>query len=296
MDRTALGDYKNWLKVTAADVLSDVKKAGGWAEVFPDGLPLWAHRVRNYFNQEPVLLTRLDGDTSREMLHQVNRNLSKMVRERNIAALKAHPVFRNLPEVRSLPDPPPGTKPYAMTDDIGETFALSDYVYKDEHKRIWFQMSPGATIYHWGREPIAPAVEAFLQVGAQATVPVFKLVSPDGTGGSRETIIKNPPVRRLKLPMGQSIPAGTLAIGEVNKPQYVAHLIVVDAWHQGSYNYSETVEVGLRAHELRDVKTHKKYPYPGVYVNPENRFSALEARRFPEKGDTNERNPLANQK
>ena len=66
-------------------------------------------------------------------------------------------------------------------------------------------------------------------------------------------------------------------------------------WHQGSYNYSETVIVGRAAHEKRDVQPHKKYPYRGIYVNPQDRFSSLALRRFPEYGDVNERNPLAKQ-
>ena len=62
-------------------------------------------------------------------------------------------------------------------------------MYKDESNHTWFQMSSGATIYHWGRDPVVPAVEALWQLGKQAVVPIFKLVSPDQTGGSSETII-----------------------------------------------------------------------------------------------------------
>jgi hypothetical protein len=82
-------------------------------------------------------------------------------------------------------------------DEIGTIKALSGAVYEDALGRsIWFQMSPGGAIYHFGekiRWPTLRSIEATLD--GQERAPVFKLVCPDGTGGSREVCIKNP-IRR----------------------------------------------------------------------------------------------------
>ena len=99
--------------------------------------------------------------------------------------------------------------------------------------------------------------------------------------------------------MGIPRKSGRESIGEVNKSEPVAHLIlrVRDLLHQGSYNYSETVDAGYHAHERRDVKPHAKYLWffsrQKMYVNPPNRFLPLALRRFPE--NDNEGNPLAKQ-
>jgi hypothetical protein len=67
----------------------------------------------------------------------------------------------------------------------------------------------------------------------------------------------------------------------VNERWNIRKLIVTDPRYQGSYNYSETVQEGLAAHEMRDVRPH----VDGVdfYVNPTDRFSSLASRLFPEK-------------
>jgi len=295
MDTIALRDYRNWVGKAADEVLAAARRAGGWAAVFPATLPLWAHRVRNYFNQEPIALARYDADFSRAFLARIQEGLNALDRAKRTKWLKKHPLFGQLPEVRKLPEPPPGTPDLSLSDDVGETLALSDHVYKDHTGSTWYQMAPGGTIYHWGKDPVVPAVEAGMaSAGGQAVIPIFKLVSPDGTGGSSETIIQNPQNRQLRV-LGRSFKVGRFAIGEVSKWENVAHLIVTDSWHQGSYNYSETVDVGLAAHQKRDVAPHGKYAYPGVYVNPPNRFVPLVARRFPAKGADNERSLLAEQ-
>jgi hypothetical protein len=293
VDLNALRDYGNWVGKSALEVREAAKQAGGWGAVFMNTVPLWAHRVRNYFNEEPTSLTRYADDVCRQFLARVQEGLNALDRARAAKWLKQNPMFKDLPEVKALPDPPPGTPDAGMTDDIGETFALSDYVYKDQANLTWYQMSPGATIYHWGRDPVLPSVEALLQSGGQATIPVFKLVAPDGTGGSNETIITNPQERTV--PMGMmTMKIGRLCIGDVGKPEQVANRIVTELRYQGTYNYSETVRVGLASHRLRDVQPHEKHP--SSYVNPPNRFTPLALRLFPEKGAADERDPLAGQR
>jgi len=234
MDIDQLSTYHEWVGKTPDEILTEVKNVGGWAKVFPGALPIFAHQVRNYFNVEPMTLNRYPTDTGNEFVARVQER------------------FKN----------------WGRIDTFKGVMALSNDVYKDQANRTWFQMSPGGTIYHWGGEPTWDVADAWSTnyLRGQDGIPIFKLVSPDGSGGSLETIIRN---------NGQS------TIGTVSKPEQVAHLVLRDYHHQGSYNYSETVEMGLPAHERHDVAPHKRYP--DGYLNPPDRFLPLNARRFPER-------------
>ena len=197
--------------------------------------------------------------------------------------------------MKKLPAPPANLPSQGIFDDIGEKFALSDDVYRDNQGAHWFQMAPGGTIYHWGSEPWWPGFEAFIQMGKQPILPVFKLIAPDGTGGSAETIIRNPRVHDLKLPVGRTIKIGRPYIGTVvAMPEWVDSQVVEDAWHRGSYNFAETVEVGLPQHERFDVHPHTRHKsVRNVYVNPDRRLP-LYARKFPAVAP-GESKPLAEQ-
>jgi hypothetical protein len=249
MNLEQLRDYNNWVGKSPKEVLDAVRKVeGGWVTVFPDKLPLWAHRVRNFFNREPKSLLRLDD-------------------------LQATPYLRRI-EAKRYPE------------TIPEKYALSDDVYKDAQNWVWYQMNEGGTIYHWGSDPRISKVEAPYQEIKEKVgipVPVFKLVAPDGTGGSRETVLRN--IHRIFV-----------VVKKANFLAYVAHMTLKDPWLRGSYNYSETVSAGFSAHEMRDVAPHSKYSFPDVYINPPDPypFSLLSERVFPEKVN-NERNPLAKQ-
>lgn len=232
MDIDKLRDYDEWIDKTPEQILTAVKQVNGWGVVFPGTLPLFAHQVRNFFNVEPTSLTlyaRNDGN-----------QYSKEVRKR----------FED----------------WGFVDKAKGILALSGDVYWDQSNRTWFQMSAGGTIYHWGGEPTWDIVDATFSnyVRKQDGVPVFKLISPDGTGGSAETIIRN---------------RSRFTIGVPNELVQVTDRVVRDYHDQGSYNYSETVEVGLPTHEKHDVAPHRKYPK--YYLNPPNRFLPLNARRFP---------------
>lgn len=128
-------------------------------------------------------------------------------------------------------------------------------------------MSAGGTIYHWGRDvKVDWAEAAYVQkIRGQEGTPVFKLVCPDGTGGSKETIVRNS-YSRTK-------------IGETNKPQIVWDKVEVSMKYQGSYNFAETAVAGLDEHEKYDVNTHKK---DANYIDPPDRFEALSKRIFNE--------------
>ena len=147
---------------------------------------------------------------------------------------------------------------------------------------MWFQMSPGGAIYHFGEKiehPTLRAIQATIE--GQALAPVFKLVCPDGTGGSMEVCIQNPfdvPIRMG----GQVVMVGHATIGAVGEEVKVEKRLVKDSVAQGSYNYAETIEKGLPAHQRLDVNTDPMTP--GYYVEPLNlfQFAELYMRRFPE--------------
>lgn len=296
MDASRLDDYATWVDQTPFAVRTAVLSAGGWQAVFArrPRLPLWAHRIRNYFNAEPLWLLRLTEKEGDALIGRLGAGIKlRNVHLRN-RFLKTHPAFRDIDWVKKLPDPPKNLPNQGIFDDIGEKFALSDDVYRDNNGAHWFQMSPGGTIYHWGSEPWWPGFEAFIQMGKQPLLPVFKLIAPDGTGGSGETIIRNPQKYDLRLPMGQKVKIGRPWIGNVHLPEWVADQIVEDAWHRGSYNYAETTEVGLPQHERFDVDPHTRHKkVPRVYVNPDRR-QPLYARRFPRTAP-GETKPLAEQ-
>lgn len=248
MDLSALQGYGNWVGKSPEEIINAVKKVDGWAKVFPNSLPLWAHRVRNFFNREPKSLLRLDDAQSNSLIKRI--------------------------EAKRPPK------------KIAEKYALSDDVYRDAQNWIWYQMNEGGTIYHWGSDPTFPKLEAPFQEVKEKLgipVPVFKLVAPDGTGGSRETVLRN--IHRIFV-----------VVKKVNFLAYVAHMTIKDPWLGGSYNYSETVAAGYGAHVMRDVDPHNKYSsIPNVYINPPDPypFSSPSERRFPENDNLGR--PLASQ-
>jgi len=144
-------------------------------------------------------------------------------------------------------------------------------------------MGPGGTIYHWGGHPTWAPLDAFHTqfFRGQEGIPVFKLVCPDGTGGSKETIITNPKIRKVFL--GGSVfgleyeMQGTSRLGATNKPVLVFNRVDTKMETQGSYNFAETSVVGLKTHEKYDVDTPKKDP---VYIDPPDRFEPLKDRFF----------------
>ncbi|HJQ59396.1 MAG TPA: hypothetical protein VJ890_20990 [Vineibacter sp.] len=255
MTLSDLQNYKKWVNQSPEVILHWVKFYNGWKVVFPKVLPPEVHQVRNYFNQEPTTLTRYAKDFADVFLAdriKHARTLGSGVKERMAAR-----------------------------------GALTEYVYGDEHKRLWYQMNSGSTIYHYGMsrgsvtfENVKVKSETVEGIDAsykQGWVPVFKLMHLDGTGGSMETIIHNP----MDIKRVEDVLTGPrrLNIGEVNKEEKVKDRIVTEPWYQGSYNYSETAEVGFAAHERHDIKPDNENPT--ALVNPPNRHMPLALRRFP---------------
>jgi hypothetical protein len=228
MDLAELRDYRKWVGMTAAYVLAEAIKNGGWVKVFPEKLPTWASRVRNYFNVTPQSLMKFDKKTAASHVETNHTHREGLAR-----------------------------------------WALSGDVYKDEKQRLWFEMSTGGTAYHYEGE-VTAWKKLKGAIKPQAFTPVFKLISPDGSGGSREIILDNPP---------SGLVGRSSSIGEENVWVNIQNRVVITEEYIGTYNYSETIVMGLPAHELRDVQTHQTTK--GFYLDP-NSSTTLEGRVFPE--------------
>jgi len=296
MDLKALRNYDNWIGQTPSDVYWSVIRAGGWRHVFPVGIPRWASRIRQYFNLTPMTLKLLDREESKQHLGKLKKDYQTALLKGKVLYVPADLAFPETPVVK--PDPN-DTIETSVRAGIGEAGALSDYVYEDVRGRsIWFQMNPGGAIYHFGKEVQNPTKEAIdATIAGQEHAPVFKLVCPDGTGGSREVCIKNPfnvphtielasyMIEKNADGTNRKVTAwtGRTTIGAVNEEVKVADRVVTDSVAQGSYNYAETTVRGLLAHEKFDVKTDPMKR--GYYVEPPDLFklSELHFRRFPEK-------------
>jgi hypothetical protein len=271
-----LRQYGKWLQHSPQQVIQSVIGAGGWRSIFHGSVPTWANKVRNYFNETPKSLRRFGDQLSAKWLKKAQKYLQREETYR-LELSVAFTVFDALVKAKDL-------------SVLMKT--LSGDVYIDESKRIWYQMSPGGAIYHYGSQPSSPTVEAiWAHAKSQAFCPVFKLVSPDGTGGSRECIIDNPVLARVWVNGIIPMDIRSSVIGAEMETVDVSKRIVTDPVLQGSYNYSETIEVGLDEHEERDVKPH--VADPSFYVNPFPPSSSLSMRRFP-KTD-NHRNVIAHQ-
>ena len=229
-----LQSYENWVGRSPLEIRGSVLHHRGWAKVFPRSkpFPTWASRVRNYFNETPAQLM---------LLNIAERGKAKSRAKLGLGSLVDQGLFA--------------------------TLAFSGDVYKDDTGRYWFEMSTAGTIYHYkGRVSDAAWYkkwEAF--VSRQKSTPVFKLISPDRTGGSLELCVHN-----------WQHHEGKSEIGPKGKWVNIRTKVVINEIYRGSYNYSETGIVGFEEHQFRDVKPHlEEY---GFYVNPPARMSA---RRFP---------------
>lgn len=296
LDLKALRDYGNWIGQTAWDVHGSVMQVGGWQQVFPGALPRWASRIRQYFNLTPMTLRLLDHEESSQYLESAQTALPASARakaRRNQQQSRGMGISFYAPGSSTEPGTPlvkpdPNAPIDSLSGEIGTMMAWSGAVYEDPLGRsIWFQMSPGGAIYHFGEDIRSPTLRALGAAHAgQAYAPVFKLVSLDGTGGSREVCIKNtfdvPHTIKTKIDGEFTTMVGHATIGAVNEEVNVADRIVKDSVAQGSYNYAETVVKGLPSHQRLDVKTDPMQP--GYYVEPSNlfQFAELYMRRFPE--------------
>jgi hypothetical protein len=254
MNIDQLREYKNWIGKSPVDVRTDVITAGGWASVFPmamtygttivgsptiepsSGFPLWASRVRNYFNVTPDTLELLPPGDAAAQFREIKNRLGIDPSIPTLLLFQKH------------------------------AFALNGDVYVDGDGRPWFEMDKMGAVYHY--RTVGPQSPEFKAAVASQTpyakMPVFKLISPDGTGGSLELCVHN--VNH------------TSTIGNVGVKVEIGSWVVKQQVYRGSYNYAETVVRGLPEHEYMDVKSHKEWG--DFYVNPPL-DSKIGRRRFP---------------
>lgn len=272
-----LRNYGYWLPKSPQQVLLAVMAAGGWKIVFPDKLPRWASRVRNYFNVTPKSLQRLPADAAKRAVKQVQLFVGHLechamqtYNDRARWSQKPNPNGKLDPPPLKVPANCPATaskdvKQIGMTDEIGTRLALEGEVYKDEGNRLWYQMAAGSTIFHYGSKVKVKSAEAVgAAIQGQNGVPVFKMVNPDNTGGSNEIIFTN---------------AGYDMIGKVGQEFATDPMLVKTPEHQGSYNFAETIREGFIGHDKLDIKPHSDRE--GFYLNPDDRFCPLSMRTFP---------------
>lgn len=284
LSKDDLNSYSKWRETTPAEVLAAATALGGWTNVFPTEVPVWASKVRNYFNVLPSTLRRLEQQAAQAMLgakhgprmtflancHQ-DQTFNRYKRGKPTPLGPAPDPFKVHPACPAKAPP----EIVHMDDFIPTRDALSGDVYLDDHGWLWYQMSPGATIYHWGGKVRWKSGEAaYTQiVTGQKGVPIFKLIRMDGSGGSCELILLN---------YGAGNPGGgSEHLGKINAVEDIYKRTYRDPIKQGSYNFSEATQVGFSEHDLRDVRTHRHAA--NFYVNPPDMHSDLKLRKFPLK-------------
>ncbi len=266
MNIIELRDYNNWVGKSPKRIKAAVIANGGWTKIFPVGqkFPLWASRVRNYFNETPSRLKLLSKSEGKHAaLEVLNYKISDL-----------------------------------SLDAFFAKQALSGDVYIDKSGRKWYEMSTAGAGYHFESrnwiESLSTDVKAIKgKITPQSQIPVFKLISPDGTGGSLELCIHNYQVYNSVWQALNPFTGGTggkSTIGSVGKWVELYGNIVGNEVYKGSYNYSETVKEGMSAHKHRDITPHRSTSF--FYVNPP-RSSTLSTRKFPEREQGGHRKPIA---
>ncbi len=245
-----LRDPSEWVNQNAQCILDSVRQADGWKQVFQGRkFPMWLHKLRNYFNVEPETLRLLDQGTTGRWMSEIRE--------------------------------------HGQLGGWISSKTLSGHVYADENNNIWYQMGPGGSIFHWGNEVEMMRAEAFSthSFRGQTGIPIFKLICPDGTKGSKETIVANPMINiREEVNLTgkvREVAKGGSKLGEVGQKVQIRRqdLHVTTMEHQGSYNFAETAVIGRDWHTKFDVETHQK---DKIYIDPRDRFTPLRHRIFTE--------------
>lgn len=289
MNVDELNDYSNWVGRTPYEIRQSVSRAGGWGNVFPlsKPFPTWASRIRNYFNVYPKWLKKLDSADADRQTRRRNKKSAEGGFEGGLAKL-----------------------------------ALSGDVYEDDNKLIWLEMGRSGSVYHYPDQNILDSMSkeaksASAMVTPRALFPVFKLISPDGLGGSYEICLENAQIFRgfnfyalvkianehpmdhglrfsskllkegvggaLRSTIKEALATGQSSIGPVGEEIKVEHLIDFSSVYAGTFNYSETIVAGLAAHDHRDIQPHMAKS--DFYIHPPRRLTLADHKsiKFPER-------------
>jgi len=252
-----LRSYRHWIGKTPHFILTQVRQVGGWGAVFRDRLPAWASRVRNFFNDTPTTLSILP----------LRENLAarKLVRTNRFdVSTSKHPViYRGN-----------NTLPYNLWVTYRKEGSVLHYEWSGDHSDL------------------TKSVMAFFT--EKELIPVFKLVCPDGTGGSSEIVIHN-----WQLELDRSTPwnhnsgagggrayrHGQKTVGGMkpgDKAISIRTKLVVTPEFRGSYNYGDAANAGFLAHDRMDMSPDKVAKDPFHIIFPPRGVS-FASRRFPER-------------
>lgn len=271
-----LQNYSNWVGRTPFEILNDVRGVGGWVKVFPREVtykkigtwkvpvlefPDWASRVRNYFNDVPSSLAILTPPLARAIVNQYRRKWS----------------WYSVAQKSSVSDAP--------AVYVGNNMAPWNF---------WITYANGGTVFHfpldkelsgwdWPKSSLYRSRQADMITKSQ--MPIFKLVCPDGTGGSSEIVIHN---HLLKPDSGKDTGGRQLRHGHStvrgskpgDPPVLIKNHLVIAPEYRGSYNYSETMVAGFLAHDYRDIAPDKVSSDPMHILWPP-KGQGLASRKFP---------------
>jgi len=206
---------QNWIGKSAYEIRKHVIDVGGWVKVFPTGkLPLWAHRLRNAFNEPPRRLLRIEGSEAKKAIRSLI----------HAQGAKNKIVSRFTPSGDVYKEP--------FHDPLGSGGGW----------RYWIEMSQAGSQFH-SKEQYGVVSSALLTHHFTGN---FKLISADGTGGSSETCLHNWQTsdflrigKRSKADIGEWVNAYTQKI--------------IQSKYRGSYNFADTMISGYDDHERLDM-------------------------------------------
>lgn len=121
----------------------------------------------------------------------------------------------------------------------------------------------------------------------QERIPVFKLVCPDGTGGSSEIVIHNWQLQSddPRAGGGNAYRHGHKTVGGMKPGDRLMNIrtkLVVTPEYRGSYNYADAANAGFWAHKRMDMNPDKVAKDPFHIIFPPRGVS-FASRRFPER-------------
>ena len=245
----ALGHFEAWIGRNPLEIKRLVIRAGGWRWIVWKlreqdekelGFPAWAHFVRQFFNEEPISLTR-------ELKGGAERAIENALSSRALNSSKKNQLFAEL----------------AYSGDVYNELARDKYGKLQWRK--WIEQSQSGSMYHYdaGQRMGTIVHTAFSVLTTHHYTNVFKLSLNDGTGGSNEACFHN---------NGRS-----QSLGVAGKPIPAKEKALTNNKYRGSYNYADTMGIGYDLHEKFDVFTDNRWG--SDYVN-ETQHSPISGRIF----------------
>jgi hypothetical protein len=144
MELKDLRNYGEWIGKSPFEIRSAVSQYNGWTTVFASGLPRWAHRLRNYFNESPRELLRLDTTIAERLSRKAKKFelavecARAMEHRRQVEMDKEFHRYCAISVPNNCPAGAENTPLPGFWDEVAHRHALSGDVYQDEKRRLWF--------------------------------------------------------------------------------------------------------------------------------------------------------------